>query len=299
MIYPQIILAGAPKCGTSTLFSWLSHHSGIEASNPKETFFFMDEGHPLLNKKINFYKDGWNSYGRFFKQVTTGKLYMEATTHYIYQENTAKILASLANPPKIIFVLRNPVDRLFSSFQYTKNNLAVIPAGLNFKSYYTSLLKSEPVEELKGSPSRFVLENDLVYGCYYDYLKYWYIHYPPQLIKVVVFEEMLDNFARLAQTILDFLELKESDIIQTLEKRNQTRTIRYKQIHYHLRKLTSGFSKSKNFMNLKKLYFRLQRSQDTQEKLAPHDREVLMDFYRPHNALLKNEFNLEISFWND
>ena len=40
---PNVIIAGAPKCGTSSLYFWLSAHPEVKASMVKETFFFADD----------------------------------------------------------------------------------------------------------------------------------------------------------------------------------------------------------------------------------------------------------------
>ena len=49
---PNVIIAGAPKCGTSSLYFWLSAHPEVKASMVKETFFFADEVN-RFNKNAN------------------------------------------------------------------------------------------------------------------------------------------------------------------------------------------------------------------------------------------------------
>ena len=46
-----IFIAGAPKCGTSSLFNWFSTHPEICSSKNKEPFYFIDEKSPLKNQR--------------------------------------------------------------------------------------------------------------------------------------------------------------------------------------------------------------------------------------------------------
>jgi len=42
-VYPNLVVAGAPKCGTSSLYFWLAAHPEVAASREKETFFWAPE----------------------------------------------------------------------------------------------------------------------------------------------------------------------------------------------------------------------------------------------------------------
>ena len=66
-MFPNLVVGGAPKCGTSTFFRWLSSHPDVCGSEPKETFFLMDRDSPLLNRDCNVHEHGLQSYGSFFK----------------------------------------------------------------------------------------------------------------------------------------------------------------------------------------------------------------------------------------
>jgi hypothetical protein len=54
MSLPNLVIAGAPKCGTSSLFYWLADHPQACGSTVKETFYLMDEEHPLRRKRKVF-----------------------------------------------------------------------------------------------------------------------------------------------------------------------------------------------------------------------------------------------------
>ena len=67
MTFPNFVIGGAPKCGTSSLFSWLADHPQVCGSSVKEPFFLMDEGNPMLRKACNVHDHGIEAYSSFFR----------------------------------------------------------------------------------------------------------------------------------------------------------------------------------------------------------------------------------------
>ena len=45
---PNVAMVGVPKCGTTSVFSYLADHPEVCQSSEKETYFLMDKGHPLF-----------------------------------------------------------------------------------------------------------------------------------------------------------------------------------------------------------------------------------------------------------
>ena len=65
-VLPNTIVAGAPKCGTTSVFRYLADHPEVCASNVKETRFLIDPGYPLFDAAANFSIHGLGGYERFF-----------------------------------------------------------------------------------------------------------------------------------------------------------------------------------------------------------------------------------------
>lgn len=113
MRLPNLIVAGAPKCGTSSLFSWLAAHPEVCGSYPKEPYYFMDVATPLFHPEANYDYHGLNRYASFFRHCSPqAKVLLEATPHYMYQD-ALNFFASLNPQPQIIFVLRKPSRQIF------------------------------------------------------------------------------------------------------------------------------------------------------------------------------------------
>lgn len=106
---PDFLIIGAQKSATSTLHSYLSQHPKIVGSKPKEIHYFDWE--------IYFDKDRvW--YESHFQSVEKGKKFFEATPNYIYHEKVAQLIKSFYPEIKLILILRDPVSRAFSAWNF-------------------------------------------------------------------------------------------------------------------------------------------------------------------------------------
>jgi len=134
---PNVIIAGAPKCGTSSIFVWLSAHPEVCVSSRKETRYFMDAGHPLFDPEANFSNAGLAGYARFFAPCVGRDLrvVLEATPGYIDQETAIRHIPEIETRPLNLFVLRKPTERIYSAFKNAKNNLAQLPKEMSFREF--------------------------------------------------------------------------------------------------------------------------------------------------------------------
>jgi len=106
---PNFICVGAQKAGTTTLYNILSQHPHIYLPKEKETKFFQR----------NFdYAKGLNYYSsEYFSKVKIEKCIGEIDPEYLYFESVPyRIYETLGDDIKILFLLRNPVDRAYSHY---------------------------------------------------------------------------------------------------------------------------------------------------------------------------------------
>ena len=110
MTLPDFLIIGAMKCGTSTLQAQLACQPRIFMSTPKEPNFFSDD---------SIYAKGAAWYRSLFKDAANGDLKGEASTHYTklptYPRTLWRLQQSL-KAPKLIYLIRNPVERAVSHF---------------------------------------------------------------------------------------------------------------------------------------------------------------------------------------
>ena len=109
---PDFIIIGAMKSATSTLHKQLSAQPGIFMSTPKEPNFFSDE---LI------YKLGLDWYRGLFSGAEAEAICGESSTHYTklpdYPHTIQRLKDAIPNP-KLIYVMRHPLDRLISHYMH-------------------------------------------------------------------------------------------------------------------------------------------------------------------------------------
>lgn len=107
---PDFIVIGAMKCGTTTLASQLGAQNGLFMTDPKEPNFFSDD---------DIYAKGPEWYSALFDSAAPGDLLGEASTHYAKLPTYPKVIERMAAAvpaPRLVYMIRNPVDRLVSHF---------------------------------------------------------------------------------------------------------------------------------------------------------------------------------------
>ena len=93
---PNVVIAGAPKCGTTSLFAWLADHPDVCGSNVKEARYFLDPDDPLFDEISNFRDHGLAGYEAYFTDCEERKaqVVLEATPVYLYQQTAPEGLVA-------------------------------------------------------------------------------------------------------------------------------------------------------------------------------------------------------------
>lgn len=130
---------GAQKAATSSLHSLIAQHSQVAATNIKETgFFFRDE----------LYKKGYDWYQQeFFSERDETNIFFEADPNYMCFPICLERLKQCKPDSKIIVMLRNPIERLVSSYMMMQRY------ELEHMSFEEAI-RSEPDRILKGAMER-------------------------------------------------------------------------------------------------------------------------------------------------
>ncbi|MCW9709180.1 sulfotransferase domain-containing protein [Fodinibius salsisoli] len=110
-MFPNFIIIGAMKCGTSSLYHYLQLHPELGMSAIKEVDFFIEENN--YNKGISWYQSQFQ--GDF-------KIFGEASPNYSkahYFKGVPRRMYELVPRAKLIYLVRDPIERIIS--HYTHN----------------------------------------------------------------------------------------------------------------------------------------------------------------------------------
>lgn len=273
---PNLLIIGVPKAGTTSIFSYLNLHKDVFGSNPKEPGYF----HPLRwgGKLANIAK-----YEKAFSGYSNQKYAMEATPGYFYGgKKVSDKMKNLLPNSKVIIVLRDPVQRLFSFYKY-KLSLGHIDSDLSFDDYLEKC-KSMPINEKikKENYDFWGMEG----GLYADLLKTWQSTYGDNL-KVCFFDDLVKDKVQFTSDICNWLGIDFKKIDTTkMSIENKSMLYRSKSLQNFAMSFDKKLAVLWNFM--------------------PFVKKPFSFFYnlfnsKPHNAVLSNSSikELEKFYEND
>ncbi|HET8692993.1 MAG TPA: sulfotransferase [Steroidobacteraceae bacterium] len=120
--WPNFFVAGAPRCGTSTLHAWLPAIPGVFMSRIKEPNYFsrsvIGESHPMV-KPIRDRR----AYLQLFTAAGDAKAVGEATPFYLQDPEAPARIKKQSPDARVLVSLRDPVERLYSHYLMMRNNL--------------------------------------------------------------------------------------------------------------------------------------------------------------------------------
>ncbi len=110
---PDFIIGGAPRSGTTWLCHLLARHPEIGLARPiapEPKFFIVDD---LYRRGVAHYAERW------FDRLTA-RVVGEKSTNYLESAEAAGRIAQTLPRVRLIFVLRDPVERAFSNYRWSR-----------------------------------------------------------------------------------------------------------------------------------------------------------------------------------
>ncbi|MCB9726333.1 MAG: sulfotransferase, partial [Spirochaetaceae bacterium] len=122
---PTFIIAGAQKGGTSSLFAHMVQHPHIVSPRTKEIHYFdLAYARGAIWYRSNF---TWSS-----RLEATHSITGEASPYYMYHPLAPERIRALLPDVRLIFLLRNPVDRAISQYfhavRWSQESLGIMDA---------------------------------------------------------------------------------------------------------------------------------------------------------------------------
>lgn len=187
---PNFLCVGAQKAGSTLLYYLLDQHPEIYLAKGKELHFF--------NRDENYNK-GVEWYSEHFAGSENYKRIGEATPDYnYYDEAPGRIYETLGKDIKLIFMLRNPVERAYSnywmSFRRRREKLSFEKAII---SEWSRIKKGAYEKQYFGYLNR---------GFYGKQIKRYLEYFPKENIKVFIFEEFSKDINNKMKDLLSFLD---------------------------------------------------------------------------------------------
>ena len=185
--FPNLICPGAQKAGSSSLYVLLRQHPDISPGSTKEIKYFN-----------NFYHRGDAWYKQMADTGADAKYIMDITPGYMVEEKwVQRIKDTLGDDAFFIILLRNPVDRMYSTYNM------YLHGGYNPEND----VKKAFDKDYKGYLSGKGKTNYFKHGLYAKQVKYFQDRFSSDKIKIVLLEDFVSDTKAVVLDILDFLKL--------------------------------------------------------------------------------------------
>lgn len=300
--YPNLFIPGAAKSGTSTLHELLNLHPCISMSLVKEPFYWVK------NEFDSYSESDKSDYLSLFESNPEIQYKGESSTSYMLFPNfIERVKQYNAKDLKFIFILRNPIDRLYSHYWYIKGlgdeNLALKEAVMNDKN-------DEPTITSHHKNGRY--KHYFQYGLYGKWLTEFYKAFDKNQIKILVFEEFKQNPLQNLNSCFDFLGLETIEAIPELHS-NETVLLKYPKLYSGFQDLTKGRIKLikplnkfipkpvKSFLkkNVSNMIVEATKSSEKYPELTTNERDWIKNLYFEDFEKLKSITEMNFKSWKD
>ncbi|SFQ51482.1 Sulfotransferase domain-containing protein [Parafilimonas terrae] len=208
---PNLIIAGIHKAATTSLYTYLTSHPDVYGPGKKEIHYFTPIRFNKDIKKVEEYKD-------FYKNWKNEKYAIDASPSYIYGGKTLMHkMIEILPPHKIIIILRNPVDRFISNYNYLKSKLFI-------EDFYTlNLFIDKCLEEEKKALRDDDFSRAIMEGRYIDFIPEW-IEYYKENFKIIYFEDLVKNTKIVMKELAIWLDIDRT-IFEKMVYTEENKTI--------------------------------------------------------------------------
>jgi hypothetical protein len=281
--FRYLIIGGTTKAATTSLFTYLKEHPKICGSSWKETRFFLNSNYPLPLIR-SYEKNNLDAYNEFFRHCCEESVRVEATPDYLYSAGTPEKIRTCLPSSKIIFILRDPVDRLISWYKFAKER-GMLAKRCSFEEYVRFQVKPDTLGRKQHT---LAMEQ----GRYFRYIKRFYDEFGEDRICVVFFEDISLNPREVTLKICKFAGIDpgfyknyEFKVFnKTFAVKNAAIQKAYNAFRFHVRKYTHNRTTIHSFLNRARLafetfYMRLNSNPLEAPFVSKGTMEKLKDYY--------------------
>jgi hypothetical protein len=190
----HVIIIGAAKSGTSTLFQYLDTHERVNTSAGKEPHYFCDGFYEDQRKEGTEYEALW--------AASHGDIYLEATTGYTKHPvitGAPENMVEYGLSPKIIYIVREPISRLESHVKYM--------------TWRDRRISADKLRRISVASSM-----------YYSQIKRYIDAFGTEAVKLVLLDDLASNPDSCARKIFEFIGIEPVSVEEPRQE-NETRAV--------------------------------------------------------------------------
>jgi len=301
IIKPNLFMVGAAKCGTTSLYYYLSQHPDVFDCPVKEPHHFtanyelkfLISGIIKNTKPFLAYKD-LSNYLALYKNADNYKIVVDASVAYIQFDKIANAIQNFNNKAKIIILLRNPIERAFSAYSHNKREGGTL-----------SFQEDLEIEDQESVLGIFRWTHYKKNGLYYENVKHYLDTFGQEKVLILFNEDLESNPQKVLSTVCDFLKIDASFVPKMdFTKQNTAHLPKNPKISHLVNNysqgsmLWSGLKKIFPIQFLRRLKIIINPSIPFQEKLSDEKTiQQLKAYYIEDITKLETLLNRDLSAW--
>ena len=308
---PNFFIAGAPKAGTTSLYSYLDQHPEVYMSAIKEPNFFAGEvreenfdpktrramardrrdlrkflSGPMDDKRFGGIVTAWEDYCRLFSNAGNELALGEASVCYLWSPTAPERIAEKIPDAKILVMLRDPAERAYSQYLHGLSNGAI---RWSFREHIQ--------RNLRHGSTRFCVHYPfLEFGLYAEQLR-GYLERFGQNVWVGFHQDFQERPLEIYRDICRFLGIGE-EFSPNMDRRHlESQVPRLNSVGWLKR---SGFWQSAAPMvpsSVRPLARRMLIRRPGTDRMDAADRSYLVDFYREDICKLAGLLGRDLTCW--
>jgi hypothetical protein len=306
---PNFFLAGVPRAGTTSFYSYLGQHPEIYVSPVKEPAYFGAAdllsgryGTDILRRALpdraalRPYLEGtrppgtdplvleWESYLDLFSGAQDEVAVGEGTVSYFWLPRAAREIHAKLPQARFIFILRDPAERLFS------HHLAALWHDPH-RSFRERFLSDSDVGNPNPPPG--VVDE----GRFATNLERYFTRFPPDHIRIYLYEEYQAEARAVLRDAFEFLGVNPDHPVDLSDRRNETAAPRLPRLHALRRRVFGDRPMAWIPERLRRTVARMYRRPGAEVEMAPADRQLVIDFYREEIERTADLIGRDLSAW--
>ncbi|MEJ7803153.1 MAG: sulfotransferase [Candidatus Limnocylindria bacterium] len=199
---PNLFIVGAPRCATTSMYSYLREHPDIFLPNSKEPRYFCSDLDSGSRSDGHLFIRDWSQYLELFAEADAEKYVGEGCVFNLFSSVAARRIREVSPDAKIIVMLREPVEQMYSFHAMRLLN------GTEDLGFETAIAAEPDRREGRRLPRR--ARNTKMYqyravASYTDQVERYFDTFGRENVRILIYEEFIHNIPAAYRATLEFL----------------------------------------------------------------------------------------------
>ncbi len=295
---PSFFVVGAPRCGTTAVYSYLRKHPAIFMPDRKEPHFFatdLPDQHQVQSTE---------DYRALFTGAPAESLVGEASVYYLASQDAPARIRDFCPSARIVAMIRNPIEQMYSNH---RKNLEI---SIENVPDFEEVLRLEPIRKRGEQLPPWVTLDNGAYKLFYrqtatysPQLRRYFETFGRNRVHVILYDDFANDPATVYRDVCRFLGLSPDDSLEfgvvnaNVEMRSKWLSDVLREPPKPFRSLARAVLPSSARARLFQMAFRFNFPQRSRQPLSPTLTRRLADEFRDEVQQLGDLLDRDLSHW--